>query len=431
MTKRSGIFALMASSCAHAALDRPLRCAERRCRYHADGDDQRHAEPGSTRGSVTYTVSVTGSVGAATGSVDVSDGGAGSCSISDITMATSCAFTEPTPGSYTVTATYSGDSNYAGGTGSTSESIGPSSTAVTNNAVSAQIATGGTLIFTATVSSPVGGSPVGTFAWSGSACTPTAFSAGTATCSIANAQATTLYSETASFTDTDGLFSNSGDSDGPVSPTPAASATVLTDNSSGVSTGGTLIYTATVSGPGGTPAGTVAWSGSACTSSTTTLDASQQATCTIDDAQASIAYNATATFHDTDGNYAGSSSSDSTAAVMQAHPTVPSITNLPTSGTFGSGFNASLNTNVSNGAQSVTSSTPAVCSTSGLAVSYVGVGTCSLNAQVAAERQLLRWLWHRPELHDRACRCDHADHHEHPVARQRVLRLHGHRGHDR
>jgi hypothetical protein len=41
------------------------------------------------------------------------------------------------------------------------------------------------------------------------------------------------------------------------------------------------------------------------------------------------------------------------------------------------------NTN-GDGAKSVTSTTPAVCSTSGLAVSYVGIGTCSLNAQVAA-----------------------------------------------
>ena len=35
------------------------------------------------------------------------------------------------------------------------------------------------------------------------------------------------------------------------------------------------------------------------------------------------------------------------------------------------------------GVQSVTSNSPSVCSTSGLTVTYVGVGTCSLSAQVA------------------------------------------------
>ena len=45
--------------------------------------------------------------------------------------------------------------------------------------------------------------------------------------------------------------------------------------------------------------------------------------------------------------------------------------------------------------------------------------------------QLSRELWRRPDHHDRAGRRDHADHHQHPVARQRVLRLHGHPGDDR
>ena len=66
---------------------------------------------------------------------------------------------------------------------------------------------------------------------------------------------------TASFSDTDGNYSSSG-SDGPVSPAAASSATAVSDNAASTTTGGTLVFTATVSGPGGTPAGTVAWSGS-------------------------------------------------------------------------------------------------------------------------------------------------------------------------
>ena len=89
---------------------------------------------------------------------------------------------------------------------------------------------------------------------------------------------------TASFSDTDGNYSDSSGSDGPVTPAAAASSTVVADNAATTSTGGTLVFTATVSGPGGTPAGTVAWTGSAC-SSTTDLSAGV-ATCSITDAQA-------------------------------------------------------------------------------------------------------------------------------------------------
>ena len=84
----------------------------------------------------------------------------------------------------------------------------------------------------------------------------------------------------------------------------------------------------------------MAWTGSACTSSTTTLNAEGVATCSISDAQASIAYSVTAAFTDTDRRYINSSSSDSTAVVGKATPIAPTITNLPTSGAFGGGFTA-------------------------------------------------------------------------------------------
>ncbi len=427
--------------------------------------------------------------------------------------------------------------------------LSTSATAVTGNA--ATISTGGTLVFTATVSGP-GGTPVGTVVWTGSACSSTtALTAGVATCLISNAQASTAYNVTATFTDTDGNYSGSSGSSGSVSPGVATSATAITNNAASTSTGGILVFFATVSGPGGTPVGTVAWTGSAC-SSTTALTAGV-ATCLISNAQASTAYNVTATFTDTDGNYSGSSgssgsvspgvasqatlivtsttgtfgtpltltasggsssgavsyavangtasncavsagqltstsagtclvtatraadanysqvssaqttvtlapanqatltvtsttgtfgtpliltasggsgtgavtyavvgdtasgcaissgqltstsagtclvtatkaadanyiaasSAQTTVTVGQATPTAPTITNPPTSGIFGGGFTAVVNTN-GDGTRSVTSSTPTVCSTSGLAVTYVGVGMCSLNAQVSA-----------------------------------------------
>ena len=63
-------------------------------------------------GSVTYAVTASGAGAAPTGSVVVSDGAGGSCTISPLISASgSCAITEAL-GAYTVTASYSGDANY-------------------------------------------------------------------------------------------------------------------------------------------------------------------------------------------------------------------------------------------------------------------------------------------------------------------------------
>ena len=132
-----------------------------------------------------------------------------------------------------------------------------------------------------------------------------------------------------------------------------------------------------------------------------------------------------------DGNYAAASARTALLRLRGAgDPHHTTITNLPASGTFGGGFTASVSTN-GDGTKSVTSNTPAVCSTSGLVVSYVGVGTCSLNAQVAAGADYLAATGTAQTFTIGRANSDHADHHEHPFTRQRVLRLHGQRRHDR
>ncbi len=83
------------------------------------------------------------------------------------------------------------------------------------------------------------------------------------------------------------------------------------------------------------------------------------------------------------------------------------------------------------GTQSVTSNTPDVCSTSGLAVTYVGVGTCSLSAQVAPGVNYLAASGAAQTFTIGRATPTTPTITEHPVARQRVLRLHGHRRHDR
>ena len=67
---------------------------------------------------------------------------------------------------------------------------------------------------------------------------------------------------------------------------------------------------------------------------------------------------------------------------QQPTPTTPSISNLPASGTYGGGFTATVST-TGDGTKSVTSNSTGICTASGLVVSYVGVGQCSLTAHVA------------------------------------------------
>ena len=84
----------------------------------------------------------------------------------------------------------------------------------------------------------------------------------------------------------------------------------------------------------------------------------------------------------TDGGATGST----TFSVSQGTPltpTTPVISNLPASGTDGGGFTASVST-TGDGTTSVTSSTTSVCTASGLIVSYVGGGICTLTAHVTA-----------------------------------------------
>ena len=73
-----------------------------------------------------------------------------------------------------------------------------------------------------------------------------------------------------------------------------------------------------------------------------------------------------------------------TMTVNQVIATV-SISNLPASGTYGGSFTPTYTvTPGDTGATSVTSNSTTVCTVSGSTVNYVGIGTCSLTAHVAA-----------------------------------------------
>jgi hypothetical protein len=70
-------------------------------------------------------------------------------------------------------------------------------------------------------------------------------------------------------------------------------------------------------------------------------------------------------------------------STVDGAPTTPTISNLPASGSIGGNFTATVSTN-GDGTTSVTSNSTGICTVSGLVVTYVADGTCSLTAHVAA-----------------------------------------------
>jgi len=134
------------------------------------------------------------------------------------------------------------------------------------------------------------------------------------------------------------------------------------DVSWSASTGNPTSYTVTSSPDGAT-----------CTTSTTS--------CTVSGLTNGTAY----TFTVVASNGAGSSapSSASASVTPMGQPGSPSITNIPTSPTYGGSFTATVSQSPGDGAASIATSTPSICQVSGFSVSFIGAGQCSLTASTA------------------------------------------------
>jgi trimeric autotransporter adhesin len=82
-------------------------------------------------------------------------------------------------------------------------------------------------------------------------------------------------------------------------------------------------------------------------------------------------------------DYAQATGSAQSFTVSPTTPTV-AIANIPTSATYGGSFTPTYTTSGDGTSFSVTSNSTSICSINGSIVGYVGVGTCSLTASVAA-----------------------------------------------
>ena len=335
---------------------------------------------GATTGPVSYSVTVTGSGGTPTGSVGVSDGNGGSCSIAtlDGTGSGSCSIVENATNSpFTVTATYSGDGSYAGASGTTTETVGLATPSVTLSGQSGGPAN--TTDYAVTVSGP-GATPTGSVTITdsnGDACTtPSLDSSGRGACSILDNNTNTPYTVSAGY---------GGDLDYTTAtgvPTPVVT---VTDDSSGVVTGGSFDFTATVSGPGQgavTPTGKISWvltgpGSPTCADSTLSGGI---AACTVSQVVPGT-YGASATYSPASTDYTVSSGSDITASVGPATLTITASSGSMTYGGTPPAITAGY-AGFENGDTPASLTTMPTCSTTATGASPVGGYTSSCSGAV-------------------------------------------------
>jgi len=301
--------------------------------------------PTTVGSSLTYGADVLGPYSlpdlSATGTMTFSDNGVAipSCVNVHVVLGfATCTVTyqSATNSPHTIVATYSGDAHHGAGTSNTvAETVNKATprNVVTN---SSPTTLGATLKFIATVSGG-GITPTGTVTWTVSTlagvtpCAATAtLAGGTATCTITATRAGS-YAVSDSYGG-DGNYTTAGSSTDTVAVAKATPTNVVT-NSAPPALGGTVTFTATITGVAGiTPTGTVTWhvSGSAGATScgTTTALSSGVATCKVTATRAGT-YIVSDTYGG-DGNYTTAGSNTDTVSVAKATPTNKVTNSSPT-----------------------------------------------------------------------------------------------------
>jgi hypothetical protein len=235
--------------------------------------------------AVTFTATITGSGGTATGTVTFLDGGT---SIGTGTLSGGIAtFTTSTlsVGNHTITTSYPGDGNFTASTGALANNpqvVNKGATTTTLTSSQNPSAFGQPVTFTATVSGS-GGTPTGavTFLDGGAAIGTGTLSGGVATfttsaLSAGNHTITTSYPGDANFGASTGALANN-----PQVVNKGATSTTLISSPNPSAFGQAVTFTATVTGGGSTPTGTVTFKDGASTIGTAKLNASGIATLTV------------------------------------------------------------------------------------------------------------------------------------------------------
>ena len=300
------------------------------------------ANPGTVGTAVTYTATVTGGGATPTGSVTFKDGGTAisSCGTSGtVTLSggvATCTVTYTTAGSHSITAPYSGDANYNAAAGNTvSQTVNLRSATDTLTTSKNPVMTGSQVTYTATVTGS-GPTPTGSVTFSdGGTAISSCGTSGTVTLSGGVATCKVTYSAIGSHTITAAYSgdANYGSAAGNTvtENVQTTSTTALTANYNPVAIGGQVTYTATVSGTGATPTGSVTFEDggtaiSTCGTAGTVSLSSGVATCTVSYSAAS-SHTITAVYGG-DSNFTGSTSSALTETVTTDSNTLTQSTPL-------------------------------------------------------------------------------------------------------
>jgi uncharacterized repeat protein (TIGR01451 family) len=283
------------------------------------------ANPSSFGQVVTFTATVSGS--GATGSVTFMDGavniGSGTLSAGTVTFTTSSL----TAGVHSITAVYSGNSNFATSTSSPlAQTVNQATTTTTLSSSANPSSFGQSITFTATVSGS-GATGTVTFKDGGVSIGSGTLSAGTATFTTS-----TLTAGAHSIT---AVYSGDSNFSGSSSPTltqtvsPAATTTTLSSSANPSTVGQSVTFTATVSGSGAT--GTVTFKDGGVSIGSGTLSAG---TATFTTSTLTAGAHSITAVYSGDSNFTTSTSSPFAQTVNQA-VTTTTLSSSPNPSTFG------------------------------------------------------------------------------------------------
>ncbi|MGB8839964.1 MAG: Ig-like domain repeat protein [Aliidongia sp.] len=281
--------------------------------------------PSSGGQSITFTATASGAGGPPTGTVVFLDG---ATTLGSSTLTAGVAsFVAPSlaVGSHAITASYGGDNNFLGSTSAAlSQTVNASATTTLLVATPNPSLAGQAVTLTATISG-TGGIPTGSVIFSDGG---TALGAGNLTGGVATFASTSLTAGSHSLT---ASYSGGGNFLGSVSVPltqtvnrTAATVTMIAAPNPSV-TGQAVIFTATVTGTGGTPTGTVTFKDGAVILGTGTLNTG---IATLANASLAAGNHSISATYSGDGNFLGAVSSALSQVVNQGSATTASTTTL-------------------------------------------------------------------------------------------------------
>jgi len=289
------------------------------------------AAPASTVYSNTVQLTGSGLPAGATGTVIFTAGASTLCSASVVAGLASCATGVLDVGSYTVTATYGGDSSYAGSVASTGFTITQATTTTTLSSSANPAVTGQAITFTATVArdAPATGAPSGTVTFSDNGttipgCLNVPVVQGVATCSTTYMNVGSATIAAAYSGDANDVASTASTLNQTVAMAGTTTTVTSSPNPSTFGQAVTIIITTKSAAPAtGNPTGTVTLSVDGKVFGTYTLDSTKDSQAVLSTSTLATGSHRMTAVYGGDANYTGSTGTTSGTQVVFARISTP------------------------------------------------------------------------------------------------------------